>query len=916
MMRTSGKGMMMLLAMVLIVTLGLPGNAAQAASSQGEEVYSAKNESAIIRGKVVSADGAAEAQTVDLVDAQATAETRSLFAFLNETRGKAVLFGHQHDTTVSFAGKDEHGQIISDVKNSVGDYPAVFGWDTLSLDGRESPPGVIGDYEASRIGLSAVMKQAYEMGGILTLSTHPYNFATGGSFNDTGNSEGAKQSVAARVLPGGDLNTDFREYLDRIAGFANQLKDDEGKLIPVLFRPFHEQNGNWFWWGAATTTKSEYAELYRYTVEYLRDVKKVRNFLYVFSPNGSFNGKAEEYLRTYPGDQYVDILGMDQYDNKENAGSEAFLTSLVKDLKMISKLADSKGKIATLSEYGYSAAGMKTTGNNEKQWFTKVANAIKNDPDARKIAYMLTWANFGEGNNLYVPYKDVPGKGSHELLNDFINYYKDPYTAFVSDLNRKQVYGRTVVAAPEQPFLHIVSPVHAGTVSEATAVIRAKIIDAVPDKVVYQIGQTGGEIPMSLDEDGYYSAAWTPSVERNGSKAEITVRAERDGKAILEQKIDVNVKVPELKMKNWTFEAADSLQWFQSNGSYPTDIEMELIHQFLNGDGKLALRVNKGLKSSQTWQEFKLQLTREALDNIELSRVQRIKLFALIPASVASDSATVQAIAMYPDNWDRKYGEESTRQKLSELKQLMISGVSYYQYETVIELNDAAAAEAADGLAISIVGSGWQASAPVHIYVDDLELYNTYTAPLLDASVVDDFETYDGLDEALSAKYPKAGGDDVEVSLSPSQKLNGDYGMKYQFAINTAGYTGVGKNLGTVDWSDSNALHIWMKTGETGAYAENGKPLKLVVQIFIDGIAYEFYPNAEPGKAYDLTLSFKDFVPAPWNTGGPITKEGLKKVTAFNLYVNSMDQGNHEGVLYFDDIQAVFDADLPGLSDS
>lgn len=87
----------------------------------------------------------------------------------------------------------------------------------------------------------------------------------------------------ARILPGGDKNSGFNTYLDRIADFASNLKDDDGNLIPVLFRPFHEQNGGWFWWGAATTTKSEYAELYRYTVEYLRDIKGVHNFLYVFS---------------------------------------------------------------------------------------------------------------------------------------------------------------------------------------------------------------------------------------------------------------------------------------------------------------------------------------------------------------------------------------------------------------------------------------------------------------------------------------------------------------------------------------------------------------------------------------------------------------------------------------------------------
>ncbi|WP_083930197.1 glycosyl hydrolase [Paenibacillus sanguinis] len=907
--RKIGKTCRLLSAVVLAVTLAMPGYAVHAANPQTKEVVSDNLKAQSFSGKLT----APKAQDVDLADADATAETRSLFAFLNETRGKAVLFGHQHDTTVSFAGKDAQGRVISDVKNSVGDYPAVFGWDTLSLDGLEAPPGVAGDYEASRIGLSSAMKQAYEMGGIVTLSTHPYNFATGGSFNDTGNSEGAVKSVAARVLPGGDLNSDFQKYLNRIASFANQLKDDQGKLIPVLFRPFHEQNGNWFWWGSATTTTSEYKELYRYTVEYLRDVKHVHNLLYVFSPNGSFNGNEEEYLKTYPGDSYVDILGMDQYDNKENAGSEAFLAGLVKDLKMISGLADSKGKIAALSEYGYSAAGMKTTGNHEKEWFTKVMNAIKSDPDARKIAYMLTWANFGEDNNLYVPYKEVPGKGSHELLNDFINYYKDPYTAFAGDLQREQVYGRKVNTRPKQPFLHIVTPVHATAVSEAATTVRAKVLNLVPDKVVYRIGQAGQEIQMSLGPDGYYAASWTPPVELNGTTVELTVRAYHGGKAALEQTVAATLKVPELKLKSWTFDTAESLAWFKNNGTYPADIQMKLAHKYVNDNGKLAFQIDKGLKASQTWQELKLQLTEKALADVDLSRVRRIKLSALIPAAMAKDAATIQAVAMYPEDWSHKYGEGSTRQRLSELTKVTVSGASYYQYKTSIELDQAASAASAEGLAISLVGSGLEANAPISLYLDDLELYDVYMAPVLEASWVDDFETYDGSDEALSAKYPKAGGDDVRVSLSGEEKFNGQYSMKYQYAVNTAGYTGAGKNLNSVDWSESNGLHIWIKTDETGAYAGQGKPLKLVIQVLISGTAYEYYPNIEPAQAYDLTIPFDEFVVAPWSSGGPITKEGLKQVTGFNLYVNSMDQGDHQGVLYFDDIQAVHDAHLPDI---
>ncbi len=856
--------------------------------------------------------GTPGAKTLNLVDDQATAETKSLYAFLNETRGKNVLFGHQHDTTVSFAGKDDQGKVISDVYHSVGDYPVVFGWDTLSLDGLENPPGVAGDYEASRLSLSKAMKEAYELGGIVTLSTHPYNPVTGGDFKDTSNTPGATQSVVARILPGGDANAKFREYLDRIAAFATQLKDDNGKPIPVLFRPFHEQNGSWFWWGSATTTKSEYVELYRYAVEYLRDVKQVSNFLYVYSPNGPFNGNQNEYLTTYPGDEFVDILGMDQYDDKENAGSEGFLNGLVKDLAMISKLADSRGKVATFSEYGYSAAGMKTTGNNELNWFTKISNAIKSHPDAKRIAYMLTWANFGEGNNLFVPYKDVPGKGSHELLPDFIQFYNDPYTSFSRNVKGANIYKRTIIAASEKPFMHIVTPTNIGTVSEAPTVIRAKVLNAIPTKVTYSIGPDGTEIEMKPDADGYYSANWLPEAKLNGTTADITVRAYLTGSAKLEQTVSVFVKVGELTIEQFTFDTADSLDLVQNNGAYPNSISMELAHGVLDGDGKLEFKVS-GLEAKDTWQELKLQLTDKALSDLDLAQVKRLKLSALVPVSIAGPGAAIQTIAMYPEDWDHKYGMDATKKTLSELDQVMVAGKAYYKYDAVIELNDDAAAAKASGLAISLAGSGLQQVGSESIYVDDLGLFSAYTAPILDTALVDDYEAYGGSNDAVAAKYPKAGGDDVSVSLDPEHKLSGEYGMKLQYSIETAGYTGVGKNLGTVDWSDANALRLWVATGDTGAYAREGKPLKLVIQVQMNNVAYEAYPELDPSTENELSISFSDFEVASWSSGGPVSKEDLKKVTDFKIYVNSMDQGKHIGILYFDDIRAVKDDSLPEI---
>ena len=109
----------------------------------------------------------------------------------------------------------------------------------------------------------------------------------------------------------GANHAQFRLWLDRLAGFFVGLKSADGTCVPVLFRPFHEHTGSGFWWGEAQCTPDEYKALWRFTVEYLRDVKGVHNLLYVYSPD--LYRDAEHYTERYPGDEWVDVLGLDAY---------------------------------------------------------------------------------------------------------------------------------------------------------------------------------------------------------------------------------------------------------------------------------------------------------------------------------------------------------------------------------------------------------------------------------------------------------------------------------------------------------------------------------------------------------------------------------------------------------------------------
>ena len=88
------------------------------------------------------------------------------------------------------------------------------------------------------------------------------------------------------------------------------MKGKHGEFIPVIFRPFHELNGNWFWWGGKNCTPDELKQLYQFTETYLRDKKNVHNLLYAYNTD-KFSSK-EEYLKV-SGDEWVDIIGFDIY---------------------------------------------------------------------------------------------------------------------------------------------------------------------------------------------------------------------------------------------------------------------------------------------------------------------------------------------------------------------------------------------------------------------------------------------------------------------------------------------------------------------------------------------------------------------------------------------------------------------------
>jgi hypothetical protein len=176
-------------------------------------------------------------QNIGPVDKHATQETVNLYHHLEKIPSKGFMLGHQDDLAYGVGWKYIPGR--SDIKDVTGDYPALYGWELgrIELDNPVNLDSVPFDK------MKGFIREIYDRGGVITISWHLNNPLTGKSAWQPA------PGTVASILPGGSKNDLYKSWLDRIAAFMLSLKGQHGELIPVIFRPFHELNGSWFWWG-------------------------------------------------------------------------------------------------------------------------------------------------------------------------------------------------------------------------------------------------------------------------------------------------------------------------------------------------------------------------------------------------------------------------------------------------------------------------------------------------------------------------------------------------------------------------------------------------------------------------------------------------------------------------------------------
>ena len=214
---------------------------------------------------------------------------------------------------------------LSVVDRTTKHYPAVFGQDF----GFDVPGYWDGINYRQRIVDEAISR--HNDGFIITLMWHaaPPTQDEPVSFRESIQGELTEKEWKDLITPGTTINERWKSQVDVIAWFLKQLRYAD---VPVLWRPYHEMNGDWFWWGKKPGADG-YKKLWRMLYDRLVNFHGLNNLIWVYNCN-EVKTNVDPYETYYPGDDVVDILATDVYTEDFNQSNYEQLLALAKDKPM------------------------------------------------------------------------------------------------------------------------------------------------------------------------------------------------------------------------------------------------------------------------------------------------------------------------------------------------------------------------------------------------------------------------------------------------------------------------------------------------------------------------------------------------------------------------------------------------------
>lgn len=312
-----------------------------------------------------------------------------------------IYFGHQDDVCYGhewsrLGGDTTYRSCIHDI---TGRYPDLIGFDLGGIElGQErnldSVPFTLMEQE--------IIRQD-RRGGRVTVSWHARHPLTGGTAWDT--------TVCMTMA----LDTESAVY-DTLVGYISRVAQFMASIPtkrPIIFRPWHENTGDWFWWGRHACAAADYQHLWQITrrvfdaynvqVEWVYSPDKLT--MYEATPEGALR-EMEEF---YPGDEYVDIVGTDCYHFGAADGTEDYLNRAHRQLTAAAALAKKHHKRLAFTETG-------NEGIRCEHWYTGVLLPLcKQYP----IEYVHVWRNAWDiDTHYYIPYL------GHSEQENFIQFFE------------------------------------------------------------------------------------------------------------------------------------------------------------------------------------------------------------------------------------------------------------------------------------------------------------------------------------------------------------------------------------------------------------------------------------------------------------------------------------------------------------
>lgn len=228
-----------------------------------------------------------EAGATEPANPAATARARAVLDYIDGLAGKS----QKRLISGQFAGAGPGARMSTceGVLKATGHWPAIIG-----LDYADFGRGGLETKAVNRLALDYARK-----GGLVTLSAHLYNPANprGGGLRDRG------VDLATLLAQGTETHTRWMKELDTLADGLAELRDAG---VVVLWRPFHEMNGDWFWWGAKDP--DVFIRIWRHMFDHFTKTRGLNNLLWVYGPN-----HGQKTAAYYAGDRYVDLVGLDAY---------------------------------------------------------------------------------------------------------------------------------------------------------------------------------------------------------------------------------------------------------------------------------------------------------------------------------------------------------------------------------------------------------------------------------------------------------------------------------------------------------------------------------------------------------------------------------------------------------------------------